>query len=452
MDHPHIARVLDVGTTESGRPYFVMELVQGVPITEFCDQHHLRTRERLALFVHVCRAIQHAHQKGIIHRDIKPSNVLVTVNDGQSVPKVIDFGVAKAIDQSFPQHDVRTLYAQTIGTPLYMSPEQAEPGCLDVDTRTDVYSLGVLLFELLTGSTPFELERLRSVGISEMRRILREEEPPRASERVMTHKASCTSACPKCQGEPRRLSQTLRGELDCIVATAIDKDRARRYDSAGSFAADVQRYLNDEPIQARPATVAGHARKWLCRHPAAAFVFVVLHVFVTILLAATWHFYRMRQALAMSNELRETSQANERNLAAQLYATDVGIAWQAWLDGDLSQARGLLNRYGGDRGLSDMCGFEWRLLRRNVAGPYRTLVGHVSPILAAVVSPDQRWMASSGRSGEIIIWDFATGRELRTLRYGDKEVTSLSVSPDGRVLATAGQDQTVRLWDTADKP
>ncbi len=245
MEHPNIARVFDAGTTESGRPYFVMELVRGIPITEYCDQNHFSPGERVELFVSVCHAIQHAHQKGIIHRDIKPSNVLVTSHDGKPVAKVIDFGVAKAIHQHLTERTIYTEFAQMIGTPLYMSPEQAEMSGLDIDTRSDIYSLGVLLYELLTGSTPLEKKRFALAAFDEMRRLIREEEPPKPSQRLSTSE-SLPSLAANRKTEPAKLSKMLRREVDWIVMKALEKDRTRRYETANGLARDLQRYLADE--------------------------------------------------------------------------------------------------------------------------------------------------------------------------------------------------------------
>jgi serine/threonine protein kinase/Tfp pilus assembly protein PilF len=252
MDHPNIAKVLDGGQTASGRPYFVMDLVKGLPITSYCDQAQLTLRESLELFVQVCQAVQHAHQKGVIHRDLKPSNVLVMMQDAKPVVKVIDFGVAKALGQELTDKTLFTGFAQMIGTPLYMSPEQAGQSGVDIDTRSDIYSLGVLLYELLTGTTPFDKERLRQVGYDEMRRIIREEEPPKPSTRISTLGQAATTASTQRKSNPRQLSRLLRGELDWIVMKALEKDRNRRYETASAFAADVQRYLHDEPVQACP--------------------------------------------------------------------------------------------------------------------------------------------------------------------------------------------------------
>ncbi len=283
MDHPNIARVLDGGATDTGRPYFVMELVRGTPLTTYCDQNRLDIRSRLDLFVTVCHAVQHAHQKGVIHRDIKPSNVLAVTVDGRGMVKVIDFGVAKAIEQSLTDRSIETQERQLIGTPQYMSPEQAA-GSLDIDTRTDVYSLGVLLYELLTGTTPFDATRLRSSEFAELQRIIREEEPDRPSTRIKTHatgtqvvietsqqrgRTSIVEIAQQRQSDPSSLRRQLRGDLDWIVMHALDKDRARRYESPAALAADIVAFLADRPVSAGPPGAAYLVRKFVRRHRAA---------------------------------------------------------------------------------------------------------------------------------------------------------------------------------------
>jgi serine/threonine protein kinase len=268
MDHPNIAKVFDAGATENGRPYFVMELVRGVKITDYCDQHNLATRARLDLFTQVCHAIQHAHHKGIIHRDIKPSNILVTLHDGVPVPKVIDFGIAKATSgQQLTDKTLFTAFDQFMGTPAYMSPEQAEMSGLDIDMRSDIYSLGVLLYELLTGKTPFDAKELLAAGFNAMVRTIREQEPARPSTRLstMTH-ADVTAIASRRQTEPGKLTTLLRGDLDWIVMKALEKDRARRYETAGFLAHDVARHLKSEPVLACPPSALYRAQKFVHRH------------------------------------------------------------------------------------------------------------------------------------------------------------------------------------------
>jgi serine/threonine protein kinase len=252
MDHLNIARVLDAGATAMGRPYFVMELVHGVPITRYCDDNRLTPRERLELFIPVCQAIQHAHQKGIIHRDIKPSNVMVCLYDGKPVPKVIDFGVAKAIEQRLTERTLFTQYGTIVGTFEYMAPEQAELSQLGVDTRSDVYALGVLLYELLTGSTPLERKRVQTAAFNEILRLIKEEEPPRPSRRLSSSGAALATISQQRRTEPAKLTRLVSGELDWIAMKCLEKDRTRRYDTATSLARDVERYLHDEPVEACP--------------------------------------------------------------------------------------------------------------------------------------------------------------------------------------------------------
>ena len=298
MDHPNIARVFDAGATERGSPYFVMELVRGVRITKYCDRNRLGIRQRLDLFIQICHAIQHAHQKGIIHRDIKPSNIMVAMHDGVPVPKVIDFGISKATDARLADRISFTAYAQIIGTPDYMSPEQADVSGLDIDTRSDIYSLGVLLYELLTGKTPFDTKELLGAGLDDFRRTLREKAPPRPSDRLVLLGRPGVDSLADCrQTDPSRLYSLLRGDLDWIVMKALEKDHRRRYETANGLAMDIQRYLGCEPVTAHPAG-SFYLFKKLVRRNRAVFAAVgaVAVALVIGLGTSTWLFLRERDA------------------------------------------------------------------------------------------------------------------------------------------------------------
>jgi len=431
MDHPNIAKVLDAGATSTGRPFFVMELVKGTKLTDYCDKNLLSTKERLDLFIKVCRAIQHAHQKGIIHRDIKPSNILVTLHDGVPVPKVIDFGIAKATQGELTDQTVYTQYQQFIGTPAYMSPEQAEMSGLDIDTRSDIYSLGVLLYELLTGKTPFDPKELMASGLEQMRRTIREKEPPRPSTRLSTMvRADLTDTARTRQTDAPRLVHLVRGDLDWIVMKALEKDRARRYETANSLASDIQRHLSNEPIVARPPSNLYRLGKMVQRNKlAAAAAGAVLAALVLGFGFSLWQAIRATRsersernarAAAEQSQIRESSQRalaeenarkateSERNASRLLYAGDMRLAQQAWDEGNLSRMAGLLEAHRPKPGAVDPRGFEYFYFQNLAQGEQEhVLHGHTNAAYALAISPDGKWLASLTQT-DVRLWDLAS--------------------------------------------
>jgi len=442
MEHPHIARVYDAGLAPSGRPYFVMEHVKGIPINEHCDQYRLTVEQRLHLFLHVCEAIQHAHQKGIIHRDLKPSNILVVIEDEEMIPKIIDFGVARAINQPLTQRTLFTEQGQLIGTPAYMSPEQANPANQDIDTRTDIYSLGIVLYELLAGVLPFDPETFRTGGIDHIRKVICEEDPKTPSMRLSkTSVEESSELARRRQTDVRILQRKLCGDLDWITLKALEKDRARRYATVDALAADIRRYLEHEPVLARPPSTAYRFQKLVRRNKGVfAAVTVVASVLVLSALVSSWLAIRAAQAKRAETSLRVQAEA----LA---YASDMSLAQQALAMNDLGRARRLLDAHRPTPGQVDLRGWEWRYLwqecRSDALGE---LCRYPTPAGSVAYSPDGKLLAVAGYVQEFVdIWDVPSRTRIKTVLPNEGHLVAFS--PQGDLLATGVRNE-IRLWRT----
>ena len=467
MDHPNIAKVLDAGSTDSGRPYFVMELVRGIPITDYCGQEKIAVNERLDLFIKICQAIQHAHQKGLIHRDIKPSNIMVTMHDGVPVPKVIDFGIAKATQQELTEKTLFTQFHQFIGTPAYMSPEQAELSGLDIDTRSDVYSLGVLLYELLTGATPFDAKELLQSGLDEMRRIIREREPVRPSTRLSQ---TVSNASPCDAQDVARLPRRIESDLDWIVMKCLEKDRTRRYETANGLAMDLRRFLTQEPIVARPPSTlyrikqAWRRNRVICSAGAIVAASLVLGIVASSVAMhragieeekavqaqkaeqerATEAEEARRQADASAHEtLRALETARVQELAARrhAYAGDINVAKQAVDSRDFGHAMDLLDRNRPVEGQEDLRGWEWRYLwqfcRSDAVGE---LYQAKTPVVALDVSPSGKQVAVVNyRPAGVTLIDIETKKTSSLPSAADLLVSRVAFHPQQPWLVVAGK-------------
>ena len=458
MDHPNIAKVLDAGTTADGRPYFVMELVKGTPITEFCDARKFSPQRRLELFITVCQAIQHAHMKGIIHRDIKPSNVLVELHDDKAVAKVIDFGVAKAVGQQLSEKTYYTGFGTLVGTPAYMAPEQATFNALDVDTRADVYALGVLLYELLAGSPPIEKERIKKAALDEVLRIVRDEEPPRPSARLSTSQARASIAATR-QIDPAILSELMKGEIDWIVMKALEKERTRRYESANSFAADVQRYLNGEQVQAVPPSLGYRMRKAYRENRTALRVACAFTCLMfTALAVSSWLAIRAKQAetLAEARRIEAETNAKESRRLGKLFEEESNENLKGRFEAEMKAVDLQVDLDLAEFKIDSRVG----LLRLA-----RTLNRPLPVYTRPTTTSHQREMGAGPTMFMTLAVDlvarpldqFLTAAVLTAgqhhasllppITHGEHKVLWEKLSSDGKSMATFGADATIRLWD-----
>lgn len=464
MDHPNIAKILDAGSTIAGHPYFVMELVDGVAITQYCDDNKLSVDERLKLFVSVCKAVQHAHHKGIVHRDLKPSNVLVTVIDGEAIPKVIDFGLAKAIEQTLQLTDVtlQTEFGKVVGTVQYMSPEQAElkgVDAEDVDTRTDIYSLGVMLYELLTGSTPLDEETLGRNALLKILELIREEDPPRPSNRLSSSSNEVNSEVSDLRRlHPARLQQLLRGELDWVVMKALEKDRARRYQTANDLSRDVSNYLTGETVAARPPSTWYQIQKFANQNR--GLVAAMLAICASLLAGSVGTGYGLIRAnektkLAedksreaneeRANAVEAEERANTESLRARDSEADAKfqLANARWDASRARDARDLLREIPSEY----RDNFEWRYYNRKFEGSDFTCYGHSGSVADVAFSSDGTRIATASSDSSIKLWDANSGDELNTLRGHQGTVDLVVFSADGSRIASTGSDRVIKIWD-----
>ena len=478
LDHPNIAHVFDAGTTKAGRPYFVMEYVEGMSITKYCDEQKLNIEQRLELFRQVCEGVQHAHQKGIIHRDIKPSNILVSNHGDKAVPKIIDFGIAKAITQPLTEETFFTHEGQLLGTPEYMSPEQVDLATQDIDTRSDIYSLGVLLYVLLSGALPFDRESLEKAGFVEIQRTIREEEPPLPSTRLMSLGEEAKAIAENRRTQIITLTRRLHRELEWIPMKAMRKDRTRRYRSASELADDIQNYLTGTPLIAGPESTVYRARKFVRKHAgsvataALVAVLIVLGLIVSTALSFRAENARKQEATArtqaeqaeevadkqfklaekqgklaekqrkLAEEQRKLAEDRAEDLRQALYVNSIQLADAKYGEGNIRRVRELLEACH-----NDLRGWEWNRLNHISDHAIMTLHSHQGHLRSTIISPDDKRIISGGSDGIIKVWNSETGDELMRLRGHQGVVESLAVSQNGKRIISGSWDSTIKVWD-----